>query len=194
MSETVNLLPAEFVVQRQVRKRLFAWLTVGIALLAVEILVSYSVALRVKKVETSLEPLREAISGMKGWGEKLAPMTDQLETALERQHLVNGLLVEPFWSEILSDLTQAAPESFWIQEFDVRRDQRTIAENDQESLVDVYEMTISGQVGSSEDLILFLTTFSASEHVTSLTLTMSRMSTEKDSSNRRDFQIVGTVK
>jgi len=208
MTQKVDLLPEEYSFNRIVRMRVVLWFLIILCSGLLTLLLGEYLNTKAQALEDSIVPLREQVASLQGWGERVVPLATQLGVALERRVVVNELLAEPSWSELLSDVAGATGGRLWLTEFEIKKE-TTTTEQEQEAFQEVVGelfgtqpteiehvttvIVIKGVAPSNFDVIFFITRLSKSSFLSELRLEVSRMPSLTEDYAAVEFEIRGVV-
>ena len=186
MGHSIDLIPKDHLVRRAVQKRIAGWVAIATAVILSVVLVAFSFQAKVGALDSQVEPLRQQVLAMAAWEQKLAPLAGELETARERQRVVENLLNEPSWSGLLGDLASATGRGLWLTQATAMKESVSDGEEDEHEATVV---AISGMSSSSLELMRFMTRLGHSRHVSALTLEKSMVSRHEDTSEMIGFEL-----
>ena len=190
MKQEVDLIPEEHVATDQIRRRLLRWGILSLAVVGAVCTLAGSLRWRSANLEAKLIPLRQSVAATSELGKQIAPLTSKLETALDRQLVVEKLLYEPIWCGFLNELATATGHELWLTEFTV--DHETSGEATEDgSEYKVAMVSIAGEAYSSFDVIRFMRKLSASSYLKGLKLQRATNPGLRDEDQTVKFSIRG---
>lgn len=190
MKQEIDLIPKEKHISRSMAKRAIAWVIVCASVLGGVSLMGAYMQREVLRLDSGVTPLRDQVSALEEWDQSLAPLADSLSTAFARQAIANELLNEPFWSGLLADLTFAARETLWLNRFTLTKNKVTTPDG---ATHEVTSIVIAGIASSDRELMRFMTRFSQSKHLASLTLEQATIPNAVELKDMREFELHGAV-
>jgi len=190
MNKKMDLIPNDTRINRVILKRVIGWVIVSASVLGGVLLMAVYMQRQVLWLDSRVLSLRQQVNALEEWDQGLAPLADSLSTAYGCQVVVNELLNEPFWSGLLADLSFASRETLWLNQFTLTKDEVSMPDGTRR---EVALMVVSGLASSDKELMRFITRFSDSEHLTSLTLAQATIPNDTELKDMREFELHGTV-
>ncbi len=186
MKTSVDLYPEEYYAYIGVRRRLFVWSGLFVAVVAAVALASLSLWRQVHSAETNLSTLEAQVQDMELWGAQLEPLVADLESARDRQHVLGQLVNEPAWSALLNELATSTGDRVWLREFTVESETEPTESGE---LSVSRSISIFGYAETADDFVDFMAALAESDLVSDLDQKYSRKSTEFEEDDILEFQL-----
>jgi Tfp pilus assembly protein PilN len=199
MTKRVDLLPQEYHVRKRLRERIVLW-TGAVAMAALGVL------LVAREQRTAGALLEAAVVPLRAQAAEIANQEDRLRAALpllralqekEQTRLrsfenMKGLLREPSWSVVFSDLAESLSEKVWITELSLQKERKQTAQGDQPR--EETRLTLSGAGQSYSEVMDFVSRFSRSGCVRDFSLVSSSVPPRRGERMVVKFAASGVIK
>ncbi|MFC1736052.1 PilN domain-containing protein [Candidatus Hydrogenedentota bacterium] len=193
MNRQIDMIPEEHFESRLIRQRFMKWLALSITVSAAVLPLGLLTRMNAAKLERSVTPLRESVVSMQGWAGKVAPLADKLQTALGQQSAVKGLLNEPNWCGLFSDVSRAVDKELWLTDLNVRKETRSKEDSGDENR-EVMLINMSGIAPSNFEVLEFMRRLSESNHLGRLDLKISKMPRFSEDNPSVEFEVRGELR
>jgi hypothetical protein len=205
LSRTIDLIPAEQLLEQGVRQRALRWVVMlGLAAGAVFLVHGWLYA-RVLGLQAEVQGKREQLLALRKPEEQLVPLVTQLRDTQRKHGIVRNLVFEPDWPQFLFDLSAATPPGMILTQFRAARlvvssatgtataTAPAVGDAVATPLQPVMALTIQGTTSAESEVISLLGALSKSAEVRTLNLTFSRTTTDAAGAELIEFGLEGTI-